>query len=232
MKYIFLLFLLICTVSFGSWVTSGGAVGGGGPDVTSLSHDGVTRKPTADMDWNGFRLFNASQIAASSFVISGNWNVDSSGTMSYLSAPHMDISVNRIGLRKHMAPTNATFNIDLGRHPTSGVIPFQNLYIESVITKKTDTNLTADDTVIDPINKTFLLMSSDDGTASNRTFTISTTSVEDGHRITLCWSGANAGELLDAGNHKLSAAWTPTDDDCLELIFDGTDWLETNRSTN
>jgi hypothetical protein len=97
---------------------------------------------------------------------------------------------------------------------------------------KTDVSLTADDTAITVQGKKFILLSSDSGTAADRTFTLTTASVNSGHSMTLCWSGANAGEMLDTGNQKLSSAWTPTDDDCLELIFDGTDWLETNRSTN
>jgi hypothetical protein len=42
----------------------------------------------------------------------------------------------------------------------------------------------------------------------------------------------NAGELLDSGNVKLSAAWTPNDNDTLTLVFDGAEWIETARSSN
>lgn len=58
-----------------------------------------------------------------------------------------------------------------------------------------------------------------------------------GHRLTLfCVSYAGTATLPDstASNVKLSAAWTPTADDTLSLIWDATDgnWIETSRSAN
>jgi hypothetical protein len=58
-----------------------------------------------------------------------------------------------------------------------------------------------------------------------------------GQRLTLfCVSYAGSATLPDATaqNVKLSAAWTPTADDTLSLVWDATDgnWIETSRSTN
>ena len=80
-------------------------------------------------------------------------------------------------------------------------------------------------------------LSFDDGTPANRTFVLNQGDSA-GHKLVLEWTGANAGELLDdsavdgGGNHRLSADWTPTQYDTLKLHWNGTDWIETGRSTN
>lgn len=98
------------------------------------------------------------------------------------------------------------------------------------VKRKTTVNLTADDTVISVSLASFIEVSSDDAVATNRTFTLGAGLT--GQVISLSWAGANAGELLDAGNHKLSADFIPTEDDVIDLVYDGTDWLERSRSVN
>lgn len=97
------------------------------------------------------------------------------------------------------------------------------------VKKATSQTLSADDTVIRP-QTSFYVIDSDSVTAADRTFTLDTT-VPQGTEVTFVWSG-NAGELLDTGNQKLSADWTPDGDDSITLIFDGTDWIELSRSAN
>jgi hypothetical protein len=97
---------------------------------------------------------------------------------------------------------------------------------------KQSVSLTADDTAI-TVTRNFIEVSSDSGTATDRTFTLATTNMQAGVPVTISWSGANAGEIVSgATNMKLSATWTPDEDDTLSLVFDGTDWLETSRSAN
>ncbi len=97
-------------------------------------------------------------------------------------------------------------------------------------TSSTAVNLTADDTVVNVADTSFLVMSSDSAVAIDRTFTL--TAGADGQHLKIVWNSANAGELLDAGIHRLSAAFTPTQDDTLSLISDGTNWYECGRSMN
>lgn len=53
----------------------------------------------------------------------------------------------------------------------------------------------------------------------------------EGQRIVLIFQDANT-TVAETGNIKLSAAFTSTADDTMELIFDGTNWFELTRSVN
>jgi len=116
--------------------------------------------------------------------------------------------------------------------------PATTLDMDGGLTLRPSTvSLTADNQVVSAADRSFISLSSDDGTASNRTFVL-TQSTSAGQVLTIEWTGTNAGELVDdsaqsgAGNHRLSATWTPTQHDTISFISNGTDWLETSRSTN
>lgn len=95
------------------------------------------------------------------------------------------------------------------------------------------TSLTADNQAVTVGNVSHIILSSNDATATNRTFTLSN-GLTDGHLLTLEWSGTNAGEIVAATNIKLSATWTPTQYDTLSLIWstNASAWLEKSRSAN
>ncbi|HEX5220566.1 MAG TPA: hypothetical protein VFZ59_13430 [Verrucomicrobiae bacterium] len=100
--------------------------------------------------------------------------------------------------------------------------------------------LTADNQVVGATTNALLVISSDNATAANRTFVL-TTAIP-GKKLTLVWSGANQGELIDdsansgGGNVRLSANWPSNPasgaNDVLQLVGVGNDWLETGRSAN
>lgn len=104
-------------------------------------------------------------------------------------------------------------------------------------TGRSTVSLTADNQVVTVSNLSYIALSSDNAVAANRTFVLTQGSVA-GHLLVLEWVGTNAGELVDdsavngGGNHRLSATWLPTQYDILELIWNGTDWVERNRSLN
>ena len=92
-------------------------------------------------------------------------------------------------------------------------------------------SLTADDQVITAV-KGYIRVDSDNATPANRTFTIAAPT-EVGSVIYLEWGNANAGELLDTGIIKLSAAWTPSVNQTLTLMSTSfSDWVEIARSDN
>jgi len=104
---------------------------------------------------------------------------------------------------------------------------------QRIIKAMSQVNLTADNTQLDVSDTSFIEISSDDAVAANRTFNFGGGTYVEGHEVTMCWTGANAGELLDVSNHKLSAAWIPGDHDCITQIYrSGDGWLETGRSDN
>jgi hypothetical protein len=102
---------------------------------------------------------------------------------------------------------------------------------------KSTVSLTADNQAVATANISYISLSSNNATASNRDFVLNQSTVA-GHRLILEWTGTNAGLMIDdvaqggGGNTRLSANWVPTQYDTLHLISNGTDWIETGRSTN
>ena len=90
---------------------------------------------------------------------------------------------------------------------------------------KVTQNLTADDTVL-IITSSYLELSSDSATATDRTVTISTSGLVAGQEFSLGWQGPNKGELENTGIMSLTATWLPDDEDVIPLIFDGTNIRE------
>lgn len=103
---------------------------------------------------------------------------------------------------------------------------------KALVTDPTDIALTADNQAIELGQTSYVRLTSNDATAANRTFTLNIASAEAGQFLVLEWNDAtNAGELLNAGNAKLSADWRPTARyQNLSLRFDGAFWIETSRS--
>jgi hypothetical protein len=96
----------------------------------------------------------------------------------------------------------------------------------------TATALTADNQAVTPGSNNRIQLSSDDATASNRTFTLSATGAITGQIYILIAPASNACELADTGIQVLSAAWSPNASDTLTLLFDGTNFIELARSAN
>jgi hypothetical protein len=96
----------------------------------------------------------------------------------------------------------------------------------------TTTALTADNQAVTPGQDTVIQLSSDNATASNRTFTLSATGAIAGQIYVIIGPATNACEIADTSIQKLSAAWTPGDTDTLTLLFDGTNFLELGRVDN
>lgn len=97
--------------------------------------------------------------------------------------------------------------------------------------------LTADNQVVDATNKSYLRIDSDNGTATNRTFLLNKGVAGQMLRIEFI-AATNQCELADnsavtgGGNVRLSATWSPGQNDVLTLLHNGVDWLECARSDN
>jgi hypothetical protein len=94
----------------------------------------------------------------------------------------------------------------------------------------TTVNLTADNQVVTVGNLSFLVLSSDNATAANRTFTLSS-GYQNGHILVILVT-LNAAELVDGGNCALSSTFGLGTNDTLSLIWNGSSWYETGRSNN
>lgn len=90
--------------------------------------------------------------------------------------------------------------------------------------------LTSDDQAVSQGLSTLVILTSDDGTAANRTFTIADGTYV-GQRVLLYWNDTDEGQLADTGTMVLTANWEPTDaGENLELVWaDGTNWVEIGR---
>jgi hypothetical protein len=108
--------------------------------------------------------------------------------------------------------------------------------IGSLSKTRSTVSLTADDQVVSTVGRGHIALSSDDATATNRTFVL--TAGETGQELVLEWVGANAGQLIDdsansdSGNVRLSADWSPSAYGTLSLVCNGVDWIEVGRSAN
>lgn len=141
-------------------------------------------------------------------------------TVSYLLRPHADETSFILGVNSGSTHSGVMMDVALANAPTT-------------------VNLTADNQTVICTNKSYIRLSSDNGTAGNRTFVLTpTVAAMAGQELTIAWVGTNAGEIADdgsltgGGNVRLSAVWTPTQYDTLTLKFNGTDWEEKGRSTN
>lgn len=165
---------------------------------------------------NAFSKFNGATRSATSaadvdFIIAST---------NQASMMFMDCSADTIGFKTNAPVVTIDINGGLATRSSGSIV-----------------NLTADNQTVTVGDRSYIRLASDSAVAGDRTF-ILTQSTRDGHRLVLEWTGTNAAELVDdsaqsgGGNHRLSATWTPTQYDTLELISNGTDWVEITRSTN
>jgi len=96
----------------------------------------------------------------------------------------------------------------------------------------TTTALTADNQAVTPGANRVLQLSSDNATATNRTFTLSATGAITGAVYILIGPSSNGCEIADTSIQKLSATWSPGATDTLTLLFDGTNFIELSRADN
>lgn len=96
----------------------------------------------------------------------------------------------------------------------------------------TAVSLTEDDQAVTVTGSSYIRLTSDNGTATNRTFTIGS-GASDGQVLRMCLTTQQA-ELADSGNVALSSVWTADADDCISLLWDATStkWREVGRSSN
>jgi hypothetical protein len=93
--------------------------------------------------------------------------------------------------------------------------------------------LTADNQAVTVGGRSYLRVSSNNATATNRTFTISNGIVLGQTLIIECvGTTTNRCELQDSGNCALAGTWTADINDTISLIWNGTSWCETSRSIN
>lgn len=97
------------------------------------------------------------------------------------------------------------------------------------------TDITADNQLVGTYNESYIRLTSDSTTATDRTFVLDW-SQEDGHILILEWADAtDSGELIDNSSaNYLSGNWTPGYGDTITLIFNDNinAWMEISRSDN
>jgi len=94
----------------------------------------------------------------------------------------------------------------------------------------TSVTLIADNTPLDMTGIGLLLLGSNNTTAANRTFTLGVSKLV-GHMLTITFTtgASTTAQLVNTGIQKLQADWEPTQYDSIQLISDGTNWLEAGR---
>ena len=94
----------------------------------------------------------------------------------------------------------------------------------------TTVSLTANNQAVTVGNRSFLVLSSDNATASNRVFTLSN-GLQSGQVLVVLLT-TNAAQLADSGNCNLASTYAMTANDTISLIWNGATWYETGRSVN
>ena len=91
--------------------------------------------------------------------------------------------------------------------------------------------LSADNMVINPNKGSLLFLSSDNTTATNRTFTLLNGTWK-GQKLTINFNVGSSYtcDLQSAGNVTLVEAWQPVQYEILEIMWDGVEWCEIARS--
>lgn len=123
-----------------------------------------------------------------------------------------------------IAPSDVTADRTITTPNASGTV--------TLAQASTTTALTADNQAVTPGHNTRIQLTSDNATATNRTFTLSATGAITGQIYVLIGPDTNQCEIAATGIQKLSATWSPTTSDTLTLLFDGTNFLELARSNN
>lgn len=98
------------------------------------------------------------------------------------------------------------------------------------IRPSTTVSLTADNQAVTVGNRSFLVLSSNNATATNRTFTLSS-GLQSGQVLVILLT-TNAAELADSGNCSLASTYALGANDTISLIWNGSTWYETGRSNN
>lgn len=174
-------------------------------------------------------------------------------------------TIQRIGVYGYITPSNVTTDTNYeSRNPAvSAAAVFDNTTAANDILVLKDNNvskvsvtdggdvlmsagmaitpwsleISSDNQTVTPTNLGHLRLSSDNSTATSRTFTLAD-GTYDGQRLLLEWiedSGTGAGELTEAaGNVNLSASWSPSIGDTIQLVWNATasEWREIGRTDN
>lgn len=99
---------------------------------------------------------------------------------------------------------------------------------------KSSVSLTADNQVVTVGTSSYIELTSNSTTAGTRTITLSNGTYS-GQLLVLQLTGSTTtvvADMADAGNLRLSAAWSGTGDDTITLLWTGAHWAEICRSAN
>ena len=162
------------------------------------------------------------------FTIANLWDV---------ATPDMVFAIDRAGGLFKWSINSATTQMTLNESTlaiVNNVTIGDNLTIDSILTLRHATTITleSDDSVV-TITSSCMILTSDDATSTNRTFTL-TDGTTAGQLLIIEWIGAvgsKEGEILDAGSESgLNGTMTfDALDDTIMLKWTGTYWRELSR---
>jgi hypothetical protein len=190
-------------------------------------------------------------ITTSGTTVSDNLSVNGNTTIGNASGDTLTVNASTVAIPNSLNFDSNTFFIDatnnrVGINDSTPSVALDvtgdgyfsgSLSVGNVRVRSSTVSLTADNQVVTVGTNGYIRLSSDNATATNRTFVL-TQGAGAGHILILEGPATNACELVDdsavngGGNHRLSATWTPNANDTLTLIWNGTDWTELCRSAN
>lgn len=173
---------------------------------------------------------SAAGITAGNVILRGG---NSSSTTSGIDAG--DLSING-GNQTAASGGNSGGDVTVTAGTSVNGSPGSVKIVGAFANTPTAVDLTADDQSLTLTGTSHVRLTSDNTTATNRTFVLGDGNA-DGQKLILEWNEAvasGAGELADSGNANLSATWTPDIGDTIELTWNSTasEWREISRTDN
>ncbi len=180
-------------------------------------------------NYNGTTWINLCRTTANEWNRNGN-SITSSAA-SFLGTTNNTDLVIKTNNTERIRIDSATGNVGLN---TQNPLSTLNIYGGLSIGKCDSITITADNQAITVGNNSCIFLLSDNGTATNRTFTLSDGLVM-GQILILINIDRDANddiELVDNANTKLNGNWRPDKDNAIILMWNGFDWVEISESQN
>jgi hypothetical protein len=180
-------------------------------------------------NYNGSSWINLCRTTSNEWNRSGN-SIGSS-TSSFLGTTNNIDLVIKTNNAERLRIDSTTGNVGLNnRNPMTTL----NIYGGLSIGKCDSVTISSDNQNITVGNNSCIFLNSDNGTSTNRTFSLSDGLVMGQILVLVNIDRDNNDdmELLDNVNTKLNGTWQPNKDDTIILMWNGFDWIELSESQN
>lgn len=188
---------------------------------------GTAAAPTSLANSENIGGFNANGYTGSAFTPLTAISTITASDFTTSQGAELAFSTARSGSNTERVRINSNGNVGVATNS-----PNTSLDVNGGLTTRpgSTVSLTADNQAVTVGNSSFIVLSSNNATSTNRTFTLSN-GLQNGQVLTILLTTNNA-ELADSGNCALASTFAMNSNDTISLIWNGSTWYETSRSVN